>query len=143
MRISDWSSDVCSSDLQASLATFRNLAIPGVVALLTNVVGFSTIYLINIDVIREMSINAAFGMAGVIVVNKVLLPAVLSYLKLPNAERFRVATAKRERLGDVVFRRMAVLCRRGPATVVVLICAEIGRAHVCTPFTNAHLVCRL
>src|SRR3546814_7439754 len=90
MRISDWSSDVCSSDLQASLATFRNLAIPGVVALLTNVVGFSTIYLINIDVIREMSINAAFGMAGVIVVNKVLLPAVLSYLKLPNAERFRV-----------------------------------------------------
>src|SRR3546814_13072269 len=73
-----------------------------------------------------MSINAAFGMAGVIVVNKVLLPAVLSYLKLPNAERFRVATAKRERLGDVVFRRMAVLCRRGPATVVVLICAALS-----------------
>src|SRR3546814_2712178 len=22
-------------------------------------------------------------------------------------------------------------------------CAEIGRAHVCTPVTNAHLVCRL
>src|SRR3546814_12462561 len=65
-------------------------------------------------------------MAGVIVVNKVLLPAVLSYLKLPNAERFRVATAKRERLGDVVFRRMAVLCRRGPATVVVLICAALS-----------------
>src|SRR3546814_15513157 len=115
MRISDWSSDVCSSDLQASLATFRNLAIPGVVALLTNVVGFSTLYLINIDVIREMSINAAFGMAGVIVVNKVLLPAVLSYLKLPNAERFRVATTKRERLGDAAFRPMQVLCRRGPA----------------------------
>src|SRR3546814_9814058 len=91
--VNSWAHEISTrnaTSYQASLATFRNLAIPGVVALLTNVVGFSTIYLINIDVIREMSINAAFGMAGVIVVNKVLLPAVLSYLKLPNAERFRV-----------------------------------------------------
>ncbi|HET8881654.1 MAG TPA: efflux RND transporter permease subunit [Solimonas sp.] len=127
--VNSWAHEISTrnaTSYQASLATFRNLAIPGVVALLTNVVGFSTIYLINIDVIREMSINAAFGMAGVIVVNKVLLPAVLSYLKLPNAERFRVATAKRERLGDIAFRRMAVLCRRGPATVVVLICAALS-----------------
>jgi predicted RND superfamily exporter protein len=106
---------------QASLATFRALFIPGIVALVTNVVGFSTIYLINIDVIREMSINAAFGMVGVIMVNKMLLPAVLSYLKIPNVEAFKVAAAKRERMGDSLFRRMAVLCRRGPATITVLI----------------------
>jgi uncharacterized protein len=106
---------------QASLATFRALFIPGIVALVTNVVGFSTIYLINIDVIREMSINAAFGMVGVIMVNKMLLPAVLSYLKIPNVEGFKRAAAKRERLGDSLFRRMAVLCRRGPATVTVVI----------------------
>ena len=110
-----------ATNYQASLATFRALAIPGVVALVTNVVGFSTIYLINIDVIREMSLNAAFGMAGVIMVNKMLLPAVLSYLRIPNVEGFRRAAAKRERLGDAVFRKMAVLCRRGPATVVVAI----------------------
>src|SRR3546814_6168970 len=30
-----------------------------------------------------------------------------------------------------------------PNTQVSLIDAEIGRAHVCTPVTNAHLVCRL
>ena len=106
---------------QASQATFRALFIPGIVALVTNVVGFSTIYLINIDVIREMAINAAFGMVGVIMVNKVLLPAVLSYLKIPNVEGFKHAAAKREQLGDSLFRRMAVLCRRGPATVTVLV----------------------
>ena len=110
-----------ATSYNASLATFRALFIPGIVALVTNVVGFSTIYLINIDVIREMSINAAFGMAGVIMVNKMLLPAVLSYLKIPNVEGFKVAAARRERLGDSIFRRMALLCRRGPATVVVII----------------------
>src|SRR3546814_3564918 len=65
--VNSWAHEISTrnaTSYQASLATFRNLAIPGVVALLTNVVGFSTIYLINIDVIREMSINAAFGMAG-------------------------------------------------------------------------------
>ncbi|MGH8530686.1 MAG: efflux RND transporter permease subunit [Nevskiales bacterium] len=127
--VSSWANEISTkgaTGYQASLATFRNLAIPGVVALLANVVGFSTIYLINIDVIREMSVNAAFGMLGVIMVNKVLLPAVLSFMRIPNIEKFREAQALRERLGDVVFKKMAVLCRRGPATTVVLICAVLA-----------------
>jgi hypothetical protein len=120
--VSSWANEISmkhASNYQASLATFRALAIPGIVALVTNVVGFSTIYVINVDVIREMSVNAAFGMVGVIIVNKVLLPAVLSYLKIPDVEGFKKASAKRDALGDAVFRKMAVLCRRGPATVIV------------------------
>jgi len=122
--VNAWAYEITSRDADsyhASLATFRALFIPGIVALVTNVVGFSTIYLINIDVIREMSINAAFGMAGVIMVNKLLLPAVLSYLKIPNVAGFKVAAARREALGDSLFRKMAVLCRRGPATATVAI----------------------
>jgi predicted RND superfamily exporter protein len=125
---SSWANEVAhgATNYQASLATFRSLAIPGVVALLTNVAGFSTIYLINIQVIREMSVNAAFGMAGVIIVNKVLLPAVLSYMRLPNLAKFREAQELRERLGDAVFKKMAVLTRRGPATIVLIICAGLS-----------------
>ena len=126
--VNAWANEISTrnaTSYQASLATFRALAIPGVIALLTNVAGFSTIYLINVQVIREMSINASFGMAGVIMVNKVLLPAVLSYLKLPNAEKFRQAQAVRERIGDAVFKRMAALTERGPATVVVAIWAAL------------------
>jgi predicted RND superfamily exporter protein len=126
--VSSWANEISTrgaTGYQASLATFRALAIPGVIALIANVVGFSTIYLINIDVIREMSVNAAFGMLGVIMVNKVLLPAVLSYLHIPNVEKFREAQALRERIGDVVFKKMAVLCRRGPATAVLLVCAVL------------------
>ncbi|PTU31345.1 efflux RND transporter permease subunit [Stenotrophobium rhamnosiphilum] len=124
-----WANEVATRNVtpyQASLATFRSLAIPGVVALLTNVAGFSTIYLINIQVIREMSVNAAFGMAGVIIVNKVLLPALLSYMRLPNIPKFREAQELRERMGDAVFKKMAVLTHRGPATVVLVICAALS-----------------
>lgn len=126
---SSWANEVSTrgaTSYQASLATFRSLAIPGVVALLTNVAGFSTIYLINIQVIREMSVNAAFGMAGVIIVNKVLLPAVLCYMRLPNIEKFREAQALRERIGDSIFKKMAVLTRRGPATFVVIVMVALS-----------------
>jgi predicted RND superfamily exporter protein len=126
---SAWANEISTrgaTPYQASLATFRSLAIPGVVALLTNVAGFSTIYLIDIQIIREMSINAAFGMLGVIVVNKVLLPIVLSFLRLPDPAGFAAAQAKRERIGDALFRRMAVLTRRGPATVVVIVCIALS-----------------
>ncbi|MGH8462483.1 MAG: efflux RND transporter permease subunit, partial [Stenotrophobium sp.] len=129
--VSSWGHEISTkgaSSYQASLSTFRVLAIPGVVALVTNVAGFSTIYLIDIQIIREMAINAAFGMVGVIVVNKILLPEVLSYLRIPNVEKFRQATAKRERIGDVVFKKMAVLTHRGPATAVVCICIVLSIA---------------
>lgn len=127
--VSAWANEISTRGAtphQASLATFRSLAIPGVVALLANVVGFSTIYLINIQVIREMSVNAAFGMAGVIMVNKMLLPIVLSYFHLPNVEGFRRATERRDRMGDALFRRMALLTRRGPAIVVSTICIALA-----------------
>lgn len=127
--VSSWANEISTrgaTSTQASLSTFRALAIPGVVALLANVAGFSTIYLINIQVIREMSVNAAFGMVGVIMVNKMLLPIVLTYVRIPNIEKFRAAQDVRERMGDAVFKKMAVLTRRGPATVVILICVALS-----------------
>jgi predicted RND superfamily exporter protein len=127
--VSSWADEVSThqaTPLQASIATFRALAIPGLIALLTNVVGFSTIYLINIQIIREMSVNAAFGMVGVIMVNKMLLPIVLSYVRLPNPDQFREAQRVREQLGDALFYKMRLLCRRGPATVTVVVCAALA-----------------
>ncbi|MGQ0503295.1 MAG: efflux RND transporter permease subunit [Panacagrimonas sp.] len=127
--VSSWANEISTrgaSSYQASLATFRALAIPGVVALLTNVAGFSTIYLINIQVIREMSVNAAFGMVGVIMVNKILLPAVLCYLRIPNVDDFCKAQQLRERLGDALFKKMALLTRRGPAVLVIAVCVALS-----------------
>src|SRR3546814_9773322 len=90
MRISDWSSDVCSSDL------------------LLNQLGCSTTI--------EGSRPEDFG---------------------------RVMTARTTTLTSTVAPYDIVRKMRASILVLGPLLAQIGRAHVCTPVTNAHLVCRL
>ncbi|MDB5974475.1 MAG: hypothetical protein JWR07_1235 [Nevskia sp.] len=85
-----------SNSFDASRNTYSRLVIPGITALLTNVVGFGTILLIPVGIIREMAINAMFGLMAVIVCKKILLPCLLSYVKLGNPARFRERQLKRD-----------------------------------------------
>src|SRR3546814_2303397 len=93
MRISDWSSDVCSSDLPS--CTRRCGAAPLASS-----------------------------------------PRITKQPALPRESLWWSSARRRQR-------------RRGPASTSTPRCAtlsatpEIGRAHVCTPVTNAHIVCRL
>lgn len=124
--VNNWAHEIHAhgySSHDASVHTFRKLAIPGVTALITDVAGFATIYLINIDVIREMSLNAAFGMAGVIVTNKIMMPILLTYMRLGNVEKFKQRQAIRESMGDGLWRQIAKITRRGPATTVLIVVA--------------------
>src|SRR3546814_8477249 len=89
MRISDWSSDVCSSDLARKDDVFR----------------------------RHARRERAFELAPRNDVGAIALPR-------QHAEHAEIGVAL-DREGDVLARN------------------KIGRAHVCTPVTNAHLVCRL
>ena len=123
-----WAGEVCkegADSYHASLATFRRLAIAGTMAIMTDVVGFGTIYLINIQMIREMSINAALGMAAIIITNKVLMPELLSYLSLGDLAKFRQRQAQRERFGDGLWRFLAKATRRGPAIGILIVCAGL------------------
>ncbi|MGJ8668522.1 MAG: efflux RND transporter permease subunit [Oceanococcus sp.] len=107
----------------ASLETFRRLAIPGTTALITDVAGFATIYLIPIDIIREMSINAAFGMLAIIVTNKMLAPIWLTYIKINDMDAFRKKQIKREHMGDGLWRFIAKVTRPVPALMTLVVCA--------------------
>lgn len=69
-----------STDLEAAKATFRQLFVPGTVALLCNAVGFSTLLVIDIGVIRELAISASVGVAVIIFTKMFLLPILMSYL---------------------------------------------------------------
>src|SRR3546814_2266700 len=97
MRISDWSSDVCSSDLEGILAD---------------------------------------------------LDHILAHAKELN---MRLRYEVRQPLGDLlegggrIARTIPPIAAHGgiAADAHEIAHAEIGRAHVCTPVTNAHLVCRL
>ena len=64
----------------AARRSFTGLLIPGTMALVTAFVGFATLTLIPIPMIRELGITAAIGVAYKIVTNLVMLPVAASYV---------------------------------------------------------------
>src|SRR3546814_5301535 len=107
MRISDWSSDVCSSDLKGLVASGQRL-------------------------------GGSCGVACEVPWRKVVTPHG------PRVEHRRSTgrTAMATRLGAP--RSAAAPDQSDMAEAATRAdLAKIGRAHVCTPVTNAHLVCRL
>ncbi|GIK85512.1 MAG: RND transporter [Betaproteobacteria bacterium] len=92
--------EVCSGvdTMTAARRSFSGLLIPGTMALVTAFVGFATLVLIPIPMIRELAVAAAIGVAYKIVTNLVMLPVAASYLRFDDAYVARV-NALRERRG--------------------------------------------
>ncbi len=92
------SQGVCAgkSTFESARASFSGLLIPGTMALVTALVGFATLYLIPIPMIRELSITASIGVAYKIVTNLIMLPVVASYFRL-GADYVARITHLRER----------------------------------------------
>lgn len=113
---------------EASRATYRRLVIPGITALITNVIGFGTILLIPIGIVQEMAVNAMFGLLAVIICKKILLPCLLSYVKVKDPQRFREIQRNRDIRLKPIWHMMAVLTKRPVAAVVIVlsICAWAG-----------------
>ncbi|MEA3543970.1 MAG: MMPL family transporter [Thermodesulfobacteriota bacterium] len=76
--------------LEAAKASFRQLLIPGSIALASDTIGFITIHLIEIRVIQEMAVTASLGVAVIILTNLILLPILLSYVKTGRRYKHRV-----------------------------------------------------
>jgi hypothetical protein len=70
------------STSEAAQASFNALLIPGGIALLSDTVGFLTLLSIDIGIIRELAITASIGVAMIILTNLILLPILLSYVKI-------------------------------------------------------------
>ncbi|MCY1259970.1 efflux RND transporter permease subunit [Pseudomonas jinjuensis] len=66
--------------LLAARRTFRQLFLPGMIAILADAVGFITLLVIDIGVIRELAIGASIGVAVIVFTNLILLPVAISYL---------------------------------------------------------------
>ncbi len=83
---------------QAARASFGGLLVPGTMALLTAFVGFATLMLIPIPMIRELAITASLGVAYKIITNLVMLPVVVSHVRLDDgyATRMQAMRLKRE-----------------------------------------------
>ncbi|MEY1661757.1 efflux RND transporter permease subunit [Isoalcanivorax beigongshangi] len=66
--------------LAAARGTFAALAVPGIVALVSDGLGLLTLYVIDIGVIRELAIATSVGVGVIILTNLVIVPLVLSYV---------------------------------------------------------------
>ena len=82
--------NVGGSELHAARSSFSNLFIPGTVAILTDTVGFLTIYLVKVPIIQDLAITASLGVTLIILTDRFLLPVLLSYTKMTDSFRKRV-----------------------------------------------------
>ncbi len=69
-----------ADSVSAARRTFRSLYIPGMLALLSDAIGFLTLLVIDIQVIQDLAITASIGVATIILTNLVLLPILMSYV---------------------------------------------------------------
>lgn len=108
----------------AARAAFMQLIVPGIVALCTDIVGFATMLVIDIETIRELAISASLGVAVIIITNFFLLPLLLSYLRLPRS--YAEWVAKRRAFGDRVCERLATKMRPRPSAIIIVIGLALG-----------------
>jgi predicted RND superfamily exporter protein len=105
--------------MEAARRTFRQLLAPAVVALLADLVGFITILLIPVQVIREMAVTASIGVAIVILTDLVLLPVLVSFVGFDEGYRARVD--RRQKRLAVIWKRLAKVTHRTPALIIILV----------------------
>lgn len=82
--------NVGGTEMHAARASFANLFIPGTVAILTDTVGFLTIWLVKVPIIQELAITASIGVTLIILTDRFMLPVLLSYTKMAPDFRRRV-----------------------------------------------------
>ena len=91
--------------LVAARYTFRRLFLAGVTALLTDVVGFAVLFVIDVPAVREMALVASIGSVLLIFTSLVLAPVLLSYTGVSAAAAARSLRAENaEAAGPLAWR---------------------------------------
>jgi uncharacterized protein len=109
---------------EAARRTFRRLLLPAVVALIADLVGFVTILIIPVPVIREMAITASLGVAAVILTDLILLPVLVSFVTFPAD--FRARLDRRLKQLAPLWAILANAATRGPAAVIITVALLLG-----------------
>ncbi|MGD8346754.1 MAG: MMPL family transporter, partial [Lysobacterales bacterium] len=101
---------------------------PGAIALVSDAIGFLTILFIKIRIIQELAITASIGVAIIILTNLFLLPILLSWLHMKNAEEYRHRLLKRAAKDAPIWRFLASFTepRRAAWTVGIAIVLFVG-----------------
>ena len=121
--VTDVSSIPRRSAMHGSRETMKKLLAPGIIALLSDTIGFLTLLFINIRIIQELAITASIGVAVIIVTNLLLRPVLPSWVNLhnPHAYRERLLKKAQEISGFWLFLTNSTEPRRAMAAVTVAV----------------------
>ncbi len=108
------------NSFDASLYTWRRLAVYGTMAIMTGFVGFALIAVIPIDIIREMALNASLGMFAIFMTNKVMMPIWLTWVDIGDPQAFADKQEKRDSVFDPLWHLLSNMVRPAPALVAIL-----------------------
>ncbi|HCU66101.1 MAG TPA: RND transporter [Rheinheimera sp.] len=103
----------------AAQASFRKLLIPGGVALLSDTVGFITLLIIEIGVIRELAITASLGVGVIILTNLILLPVLMSYVRFKAS--YVKAVSEPTPVADKFWYKLSACAEPKVAAVILLL----------------------
>lgn len=105
--------------LTSARLAFRVLYIPGLVALLSDAIGFLTLLVIDIDVIKDLAVTASIGVAVIIITNLVLHPLVMSYIGISKGGVAHIQ--KHDGNADEKWRKLSFFAHPSVAPISVLI----------------------
>ncbi|MEM9532738.1 MAG: MMPL family transporter [Pseudomonadota bacterium] len=109
----------------AARRTFRSLLAPGAIALLSDTIGFLTILFIEIRIIRELATTASIGVALIIFTNLVLLPILLSMVRIKDVPGWRAQQDRRTARLDKIWSSLCSLTNRPVAATALLVAAGL------------------
>jgi len=105
--------------IYAARSSFRQLLIPGLIALASDTIGFVTIQFIEIRIIQELAISASLGVAVIIFTNLVLLPVILSFLNY--SEKYRQKLQKQAKHLRPIYNFLSGICETRPSIIIIII----------------------
>lgn len=98
---------------------YRALYIPGMTALISDGIGFATLYIIDIEAIKDLTVAACIGIAVIVLTNLVLLPVIMSYLGITKKGKAHVASKSNQT--PVLWQKLAYFAHPKVATVSIVI----------------------
>ena len=108
----------------AAIAACAALIVPGGIALISDTVGFLTLQLIEIDIIRELAVTASIGVAVLILTNLLLLPLLLSYTHF--SDKFVQGVRDREHAREKWWKAISGFARKPASTIIIVIGLLLG-----------------
>ncbi len=109
------------SPMHGSRETMKKLLAPGIIALVSDTIGFLTILFIQIRIIQELAITASVGVAVIIFTNLILLPMLLSFVHLRDPDNYRRRLLRRAHRKSTLWATIASFTRPERARLAAIV----------------------